>query len=92
MFHIGTSGWTYDDWKGRFYPEGLARKHWLEYYSSQFSTVEVNATYYRAFKDDTYLGWKDKVPPDFRYVLKAPKLISVKFGNISTLANMTNGI
>lgn len=76
IYHIGTSGWTYDDWKGRFYPEGLARKRWLEYYSSQFSTVEINATYYRAFKDDTYLGWKNKAPQDFRYVLKAPKTIT----------------
>jgi uncharacterized protein YecE (DUF72 family) len=38
-YHIGTSGWTYDDWKERFYPVGLARSHWFEYYSSQFSTV-----------------------------------------------------
>ena len=76
IYYVGTSGWTYDDWKGRFYPVGLARKRWLEYYSSQFSTVEVNATYYRAFKDDTYLGWKNKAPKDFRYVLKAPKTIT----------------
>ena len=76
IYYVGTSGWTYDDWKGRFYPAGLARKRWLEYYSSQFSTVEVNATYYRAFKDDTYLDWKKKAPEDFRYVLKAPKTIT----------------
>lgn len=76
FYYIGTSGWTYDDWKGRFYPEDLARKRWLEYYSSQFSTVEVNATYYRAFEDDTYLGWKNKAPPGFRNVLKAPKTIT----------------
>ena len=76
IYHIGTSGWTYDDWKGRFYPEGLARSRWFEYYASQFSTVEVNATFYRAFKDDTYLGWKNKAPKDFRYVLKAPRTIT----------------
>jgi uncharacterized protein YecE (DUF72 family) len=76
IFHVGTSGWTYDDWKGRFYPVGLARSRWFEYYSSQFSTVEVNATFYRTFKDDTYLGWKNKAPKDFRYVLKAPRTIT----------------
>jgi uncharacterized protein YecE (DUF72 family) len=76
IYHIGTSGWTYDDWKGRFYPDGLARSRWFEYYASQFSTVEVNATFYRAFKDDTYLGWKNKAPKDFRYVLKAPRTIT----------------
>ncbi len=78
IYHIGTSGWTYDDWKGRFYPAGLARSHWFEYYASQFSTVEVNATFYRAFKDSTYLGWKTKAPKDFRYVLKAPRIITHK--------------
>jgi uncharacterized protein YecE (DUF72 family) len=76
IFHVGTSGWTYDDWKGRFYPAGLARSRWFEYYSSQFSTVEVNATFYRAFKDDTYRGWKNKAPKDFLYVLKAPRTIT----------------
>ena len=76
IFYIGTSGWTYDDWEGRFYPAGLARSHWFEYYSNQFSTVEVNATFYRTFKDDTYLGWKSKAPKDFRYVLKAPRTIT----------------
>jgi uncharacterized protein YecE (DUF72 family) len=76
IYHIGTSGWTYDDWKGRFYPADLARKRWFEYYSSQFLTVEVNATFYRSFKDDTYLGWKKKAPNGFRYVLKAPQTIT----------------
>ena len=76
IYHIGTSGWVYDDWKGRFYPASLSRSRWFEYYSSQFSTVEVNATFYRAFKDDTYLGWKKKAPKGFCYVLKAPRTIT----------------
>jgi uncharacterized protein YecE (DUF72 family) len=76
IYHICTSGWVYDDWKGRFYPAGLSRSLWFEYYSSQFSTVEVNATFYRAFKDNTYLGWKNKAPKDFYYVLKAPRTIT----------------
>jgi uncharacterized protein YecE (DUF72 family) len=75
-FLIGTSGWTYDDWKGLFYPEKLARTRWLEYYASQFHTVEINATFYGTFKDQTYIGWKNRVPSGFGYVLKAPRLIT----------------
>jgi uncharacterized protein YecE (DUF72 family) len=76
IFYVGTSGWTYDDWKGRFYPPGVSRSRWLEYYSSQFLAVEINATFYGSFKDRTYQGWRDRVPPGFRYVLKAPRLIT----------------
>jgi uncharacterized protein YecE (DUF72 family) len=76
IYYIGTSGWTYDHWKGFFYPELLPKKHWFEYYASQFSAVEVNATFYRTFKDETYQNWKERAPHGFGYVLKAPKLIT----------------
>jgi uncharacterized protein YecE (DUF72 family) len=75
-FLIGTSGWTYDHWKGCFYPKGLPKSRWLDYYSSRFSTVEVNATFYRTFKDQTYLNWKARAPVGFGYVLKAPRGIT----------------
>lgn len=75
-YFIGTSGWTYDHWKGRFYPERLPQKRWFEYYASQFSSVEVNATFYRSFKDQTYLNWRQRAPLGFGYVLKAPRLIT----------------
>jgi uncharacterized protein YecE (DUF72 family) len=73
---VGTSGWTYDHWKGSFYPEDLAKKNWFDYYSSQFSAVEVNATFYRTFKDQTYQNWRLRAPQSFGYVLKAPRLIT----------------
>jgi len=76
LFFIGTSGWTYDHWKGRFYPENLPKKSWFEYYASKFSAVEVNATFYRTFKDQTYHNWRERSPQGFGYVLKAPKLIT----------------
>lgn len=75
-FYIGTSGWSYDHWKGLFYPDDLPKSKWFEYYAQQFSTVEVNATFYRIFKRQTYLKWYDQAPPDFRYVFKAPRLIT----------------
>jgi uncharacterized protein YecE (DUF72 family) len=76
IFFIGTSGWTYDHWKGCFYPYSLPQKRWFDYYASHFTAVEVNATFYRTFKDETYLKWKEQAPLGFSYVLKAPKLIT----------------
>lgn len=76
VFYIGTSGWTYGHWKGRFYPHDLPKKSWFDYYAGKFSSVEVNATFYRSFKDQTYHNWRERAPSDFRYVLKAPQLIT----------------
>ena len=76
VFYIGTSGWTYDHWKGRFYPSELPKKSWFDYYAVKFSAVEVNATFYRGFKDQTYQKWCERAPQGFGYVLKAPQLIT----------------
>lgn len=75
-FFIGTSGWTYNHWKGCFYPDDLPKKRWFDYYASRFSTVEVNATFYGTFKNETYQKWRERAPEGFGYVLKAPKLIT----------------
>jgi uncharacterized protein YecE (DUF72 family) len=76
VFFVGTSGWTYNHWKGCFYPESLPKNRWFDYYASHFSTVEVNATFYRTFKKETYQKWTERSPQGFGYVLKAPKLIT----------------
>jgi len=76
LFFIGTSGWMYDHWKGLFYPEDLPKNRWFTYYFGQFSSVEINATFYRSFKDQTYLNWKKRAPQGFGYVLKAPRMIT----------------
>jgi len=75
-FRIGTSGWTYDHWKGRFYPETMPKSKWFGYYTTQFPTVEINATFYRTFKDQTYLNWRERAPAGFKYALKAPRTIT----------------
>ena len=74
--HVGTSGWSYDHWKGCFYPEDLAKNRWFHFYAEHFNTVEINATFYRRFKDKTYHKWREQAPDGFRYVLKVPRLIS----------------
>jgi uncharacterized protein YecE (DUF72 family) len=73
---VGTSGWSYDGWKGPFYPSDLAKGKFFGYYAERFPTVEVNATFYRRFQDKTYRNWKDKAPEGFVYVFKVPRLIS----------------
>jgi uncharacterized protein YecE (DUF72 family) len=75
-FYIGTSGWTYDDWKGDFYPTRLPKSRWFEFYAQHFNAVEINATFYRIFKPETYQKWRQKAPPGFRYAIKAPKLMT----------------
>jgi len=75
-FLVGTSGWSYEHWKERFYPKGLAKTRWFDYYVNLFPTVEINATFYGHFKDETFFNWRDRTPPDFKFVLKAPKLIT----------------
>jgi uncharacterized protein YecE (DUF72 family) len=76
QYFIGTSGWTYDHWKGCFYPQDLAKSHWFDFYAKRFNAVEINATFYRTFQDQTYLNWKSRAPQGFGYVLKAPKTIT----------------
>jgi uncharacterized protein YecE (DUF72 family) len=76
LFFVGTSGWTYDHWNGRFYPASLPKSHWFDFYARQFSSVEINATFYRTFQDQTYQKWKERAPRGFGYVFKAPRLIT----------------
>ena len=72
----GTSGWSYKEWKGHFYPEKLAAKDMLRYYAERFPTVEVNNTFYRMPNLTTLEGWAAEVPEDFSFVLKASKRIT----------------
>ncbi|HEX3467638.1 MAG TPA: DUF72 domain-containing protein [Candidatus Elarobacter sp.] len=72
---IGTSGWTYKDWRGRFYPQKLPQREWLAYYATRFPTVELNVTTYRLPKDNDLLRWA-AVPPRFVYTVKLSRLIT----------------
>jgi len=72
---IGTSGWTYGDWKGRFYPAKLPQREWLAYYAQRFSTVELNVTTYRLPKENDLTRWA-AVPAGFDYTIKLSRLIT----------------
>lgn len=73
---VGISGWNYEGWKGRFYPEELARRRWLGYASSVFPSIEVNATFYREMRESTYLKWRDATPEGFVWAVKAHRYIT----------------
>src|ERR1700747_49503 len=73
---IGCSGFHYKEWKGIFYPEKLPQRKWFEYYSSRFNTLELNTTFYRFPQLGVLQNWYEKSPADFRFSVKAPRLIT----------------
>lgn len=72
----GTSGYSYKEWKGNFYPADLPAAEMLAYYAKQFSTVEINNTFYRMPTDKLLLDWSRQVPDGFQFVLKASRRIT----------------
>lgn len=75
-FRAGTSGFSYPEWKGSFYPADLAADGMLRYYASVFPTVEINNTFYRYPKDDTLRQWAAAVPAGFAFSVKAHRRIT----------------
>jgi uncharacterized protein YecE (DUF72 family) len=73
---IGCSGWLYRHWRGLFYPEGLPQKRWFEHYASVFDTVEINNSFYRLPKAETFAAWRDQAPPGFCYSVKANRFLT----------------
>jgi uncharacterized protein YecE (DUF72 family) len=76
QFFVGTSGYSYKEWKGIFYPEKLPQKEMLSYYAGRFSTVEINNTFYAMPNPATLESWAGQTPDSFRFVLKAPQAIT----------------
>lgn len=74
--YVGTSGWTYDDWRRRFYPEHVPRKDWLDWYATQFATAEINGSFYRTPSIEAVQSWHDRTPAPFRFAWKASKFIT----------------
>ena len=70
---IGVGGWTYEPWRGTFYPPGLTQKRELEYAASKLTSIEVNGTFYGAQKPATFAKWRDEAPAGFVFALKAPR-------------------
>ena len=75
-WHIGCSGFMYRDWKGIFYPEGVRQKDWLQYYSTQFDTLEINSTFYKFPEAKNLEKFYEKTSDGFQFSLKAPRVIT----------------
>ena len=75
-YWVGTSGFSYKEWKGSFYPEDLPNEGMLEYYGARLNAVEINNTFYRMPSRKVLADWASKVPSDFSFVLKASRKIT----------------
>jgi uncharacterized protein YecE (DUF72 family) len=73
---IGTSGWNYPEWRGRFYPKGLAQRRWLEHISRKVNSVEINGSFYRLQKPEYYQSWAAQTPDDFVFAVKGSRFIT----------------
>jgi uncharacterized protein YecE (DUF72 family) len=70
---IGVGGWTYEPWRGTFYPEKWVQKRELEYASRKLTSIEINGTFYGSQKPETFAKWHDETPDGFVFALKAPR-------------------
>ena len=85
---VGIGGWTYEQWRGVFYPPGLSQKRELEYASQQLSAIEINATFYGRQSPKSWENWEKVVPDDFQFAIKGSRYCVMK----SKLADSGDGI
>ncbi len=88
-YYLGTSGYSYQHWKQRFYPKDLPQNEWLEYYAKYFLTVEINSSFYRFPYPNVLKAWYNKTPKDFLITLKANRSIThiKRLRNVKRLLN-----
>jgi uncharacterized protein YecE (DUF72 family) len=75
-YNVGTSGWLYKDWRGKFYPSELSQKNWFPYYADHFNSVEINNTFYQMPKVSTLEAWAEASPDNFKYVIKLNRYLT----------------
>ena len=75
-YYIGTSGWHYEHWRGRFYAEELPKAKWLEFYASHFTTVEINNSFYRLPSENAFANWHENSPANFLFAVKVSRYIT----------------
>jgi uncharacterized protein YecE (DUF72 family) len=84
---IGTSGWSYDGWRGALYPQTLPKKDWLRFYGTEFCSAEINASFYRTPSEDAVRAWRRDTPRDFLFAWKASKFMTHWKRLLPTCAN-----
>jgi hypothetical protein len=88
LVRIGCSGWMYDDWRGRLFPEREPKRRWLELYARHFDTVEVNSTFYRLARREAVLQWVRQTPAGFDFAVKASRYLT----HVKRLVDLGEGI
>lgn len=73
---VGTSGWQYRDWRGRFYPDRLPQRLWLEHHAAHWQTTEVNNSFYRLPAREVFQGWRSRTPADYVLSVKASRYLT----------------
>jgi len=87
-YYIGTSGWHYDHWRGLYYPEGLPKSKWLQFYAQQFSTVELNNSFYHLPSEKAFVTWRESAPENFIFAVKVSRFIT----HIKRLRNLGSAV
>jgi len=87
-YFVGTSGWHYEHWRGLYYPEGLAKPKWLQFYSKQFNTVELNNSFYHLPTEKAFITWRESAPENFVYAVKVSRFIT----HIKKLRNIGSAV
>lgn len=78
MIRIGVGGWTYEPWRGAYYPADLPQKRELAYMAGRLTSIEVNGTYYRSQSPATFAKWRDETPDGFVFALKGPRFTTAR--------------
>jgi uncharacterized protein YecE (DUF72 family) len=75
-YYVGCSGWHYEHWRGLYYPEDLPKAKWLSFYAQQFSTVELNNSFYRVPSEKAFTTWRESTPENFVFAVKVNRYIT----------------
>jgi len=87
-YYIGCSGWHYAHWRGLYYPEGLSKPKWLQFYAKQFTTVELNNSFYHLPSEKAFTTWRESTPDDFVFAVKVSRFIT----HIKRLRNLGSAV
>ena len=87
-YYIGCSGWHYEHWRGLYYPEELPKPKWLPFYARQFTTVELNNSFYRLPSEKAFTNWRESTPDNFIFAVKVSRFIT----HIRRLKNLGSAV